>query len=457
MNKKEKTAFVCNECGQDFTKWYGRCPACSAWESITEFRMGAGGSGKNSHRSSTKNEVVTLAEVPENKIPARIKSRSPEFDRIMGGGAVPGALVLIGGDPGIGKSTLLLQLASAWAASGLTCLYVSGEESCEQISMRAQRLRVGGSPLLVMAETSVEAIIEACSQKKPQIVVIDSIQTVFSEEMESAPGSVAQVREAAAALLRFGKANRVTIFMIGHVTKDGQLAGPRLLEHMVDTVLYFEGDPTYQYRLLRAVKNRYGPSGEIALFSMADTGLHEVTNASHFFLLNHETPQAGSAVTAVMEGTRPLAVELQALVNRTHFGLPQRVASGVNPKKMALLLAVIERYGGVQLGDYDIFLNVTGGLSVSEPAADLAMAAAIISSFRNIPVRKGIALIGETGLGGEVRPVNNLAARLKELKRLGFTDIIIPRPPRAESAALDARGLSLLPCDRIEKLADILF
>ena len=380
-----------------------------------------------------------------------------EVDRVLGGGLVPGALILIGGDPGIGKSTLLLQVCAAWAKSAKNVLYVSGEESSSQIYLRGSRLGMSEASLSLLTETSIEAIVASMSQSKPDIVVIDSIQTMYSEALESAPGSVSQVRESASVLLQYAKKNRTAILLIGHVTKDGSIAGPRVLEHMVDTVLYFEGDSHYQYRIVRAIKNRYGPSGEIAVFEMSDRGLREIGNPSNYFLHTRASPQIGTSVAPVLEGSRVLIVELQALVNKSHFGLPQRVASGINPKKLSLLLAVLERFGGVMTGDLDIFFNVVGGLTVSEPAIDLGIAAAILSSFRNRPLRRDLAFIGELGLGGEIRPVNNMALRFKELSRMGFKECITARPSKKTDWTSDAEGLRIIECGKIGEVQEFLF
>ena len=428
MNKKTATVFVCNNCGQDYAKWHGRCTNCGAWDTIVEMR-GVKAAPSSREISIDRSSIVPLSSCIVNGS-GRVLGSFPEIDRVLGGGLILGALVLIGGDPGIGKSTLLLQLLSAWASKGKKALYISGEESADQIYLRAQRLSVADAPISMLAETSVEAILSKLEDAKPDIVVVDSIQTMFSEALESAPGSVSQVRESASVLLRFAKQNKTAVILIGHVTKEGAIAGPRVLEHMVDTVLYFEGDSHYHYRIVRAVKNRYGPSGEIAILSMTDRGLREVTNPSEFFLLNRGNPQVGTAIAPVLEGSRVLVVEVQSLVNKSHFGLPQRVASGINPKKLALLLAVLERFGGLALGDHDIFFNIAGGLTVAEPAIDLGIAASIISSFRNRPLRKELAFIGELGLGGEIRPVNNMPLRLKELSRMGFSECLVPRPPK---------------------------
>jgi DNA repair protein RadA/Sms len=378
-------------------------------------------------------------------------------DRVLGGGLVPGALILLGGDPGIGKSTLLLQLCAAWARQSKNALYISGEESGEQIFLRSSRLGVADTAISLLTETSVEAICAALVRVKPDVVIIDSIQTMFSEALESAPGTVSQVRESASLLLRHAKENKTVIILIGHVTKEGAIAGPRVLEHMVDTVLYFEGDSHYQYRIVRAVKNRYGPSGEIAIFEMTDRGLREIDNPSQFFLLNRAVPQIGTAMVPVLEGSRILVVELQALVNKSHFGLPQRVASGINPKKLSLLLAVLERFGGLMMGDHDIFFNIVGGLTISEPAVDLGIAAAIMSSFRNKPLRRDLAFIGELGLGGEIRPVNNMGQRLKELYRMGFHECMVTRPAKKADWASEDCGLKLIHCAKIGEVQEHIF
>ncbi|MDO5577038.1 MAG: magnesium chelatase domain-containing protein, partial [Fibrobacter sp.] len=318
-------------------------------------------------------------------------------------------------------------------------------------------LKVQNAPLSVLTETSVQTILQVISEHKPELVIIDSIQTIYTEDVESAPGSVTQIRECTAELLKYAKTTGTVFFLIGHVTKDGVIAGPRVLEHMVDTVLYFEGDSGYQYRLLRAVKNRFGPTGEIALLSMCDSGLQEVSQASEFFLTNRYSPQVGTSVAAILEGSRILVVELQALVNHSHFGLPQRVASGINPKKLSLLLAVLERHGGISLGDHDIFFNVAGGLTIAEPSIDLCIAASILSSFRNCPIRHDLALIGETGLGGEIRSVGNMSARIKELTHLGFKQCVVPQPSKSAEWFSSSGDIELLPCKKISNLPDLIF
>lgn len=432
---------------------------CGEWETVTEFRESKLTPSARRGRLSADDppQARPLAECT----PAHIERRPTlfaEVDRVLGGGVVPGAVILLGGSPGVGKSTLLLQIMADLArAPDTPILYVSGEESRDQISLRAARLGLEQAPLAVLTETAIERVIETVDTHRPAVVVIDSVQTMFSEELQSAPGSVSQVRECAAMLIRVAKQRSMTVFLVGHVTKEGAIAGPRVLEHMVDTVLYFEGDGNYQYRIIRAVKNRFGPSGEIALLSMADRGLSQVVNASELFLVNRERPQAGASFVPVLEGSRCLVIELQALVNQSHFGMPQRVASGINPKRLALLIAVLERYGGLSLGDHDIFFNIAGGLSITEPAVDLGVAAALLSSFRNQPVRRGLSFAGEIGLGGEVRPVNNMPARLRELAALGFGHCVVPPPPPKASWKRPPRGLALMACDHVGVLAELLF
>jgi DNA repair protein RadA/Sms len=455
VNKKLKTAYVCGSCGQDYSKWHGKCESCGVWDSITEIKIAKSSSSKTAVLRGCSQPAALSSCAASDAI--RTISKFNDVDRVLGGGLVGGGFVLLAGDPGIGKSTLLLQLMAQWGESGAKVLYVSGEESAEQIMMRAGRIGVETAPLDVLTETDIEHLLAVFSNSKPQIIVIDSIQTMFSSSLESAPGSVSQIRECAAMLLRYAKTENVSVLLIGHVTKEGGIAGPRVLEHMVDTVLQFEGDGRLNYRILRSIKNRFGPAGEIALLTMTDSGLAQTKNASEFFLMNRESPQTGTSIAALLEGTRVLVVELQALVTRSHFGLPQRVASGINPKKLSLLLAVIEKYGGISMGDHDVFFNIAGGLSVSEPAADLAIAAALFSSFRNKPLRKNLAFIGELGLGGEIRPVNNMTARLKELSGLGFKECVLPQPPKSADWGKQNYGIHLVPCSRVNDIQGILF
>lgn len=458
MTKKSKTVFVCSNCGEDLPKWYGRCPNCEEWGTVSEFRQSSA-AGKTVHARQLGGDPATPVVLSSCKPQQLQRSDTgfPEVNRVLGSGLVPGSMVLVGGSPGIGKSTLVLQIAAHCTKNGGSVLYVSGEESLAQLSLRAQRLCIADVPISIITEICVERILESLQQLKPSVVIIDSVQTVFSDELESAPGSVSQVRECAALLMRYAKQTSTAMFLIGHVTKEGAIAGPRVLEHMVDTVLYFEGDSSYHYRILRAVKNRFGPSGEIALLSMSNSGLSEVSNASEFFLMHRDEPQMGTAVAPVMEGSRILLIELQALVNPSHFGMPQRVASGINPKKLSLLVAVLERYTGITIGDHDIFFNIAGGLSVSEPAIDIAVAASIISSFRNRSIQKGLAFIGELGLGGEIRPVHNMAGRLKELSMMGFTHCIIPAPAKTNRESEKKHPIECITCKNISQIQERMF
>jgi DNA repair protein RadA/Sms len=456
MNRKTKTVYVCSSCGESFPKWVGKCDNCGSWDTISEFREPVAASRSLRSYGTLVPTVAPLSRHSGETTP-RIASRIPEIDRVLGGGLVRGAVILLGGDPGIGKSTLMLQLMAHWAGTGKKTLYISGEESTEQIALRATRLGVGAAPLHMVTETSVEAILAMLAQEKPDIVVVDSVQTLFSEQLESAPGSVSQIRESTALLLRFAKSNATALFLIGHVTKEGTIAGPRVLEHMVDAVLSFEGDTTYQFRIVRAVKNRFGPSGEIALLSMSDSGLVAVQNASEFFLLNRHEPQVGTAISPIMEGSRILVVELQALCNRSHFGMPQRIASGIHPRRLSLLLAVLERHSGVLVGDHDVFFNIAGGLVVAEPAIDLGIAAAILSSFRNRSLKRDLALVGELGLGGEVRPVNNMSGRLKELERMGFKECVVTASMKQAEWKESCKELQLLACRKIGELQELIF
>lgn len=430
MAKKAKTSFLCTECGETFPKWMGRCSNCGAFNTISEFREPAAGSagarraGVSAGLTNT-GKVQKLADCSVSKV-ERVSSGFPEVNTVLGGGIVTGSMTLLGGAPGIGKSTLMLQIAAQVAANGTKVLYVSGEESVEQIAMRAERLGASKVDMSVLTETSVEAILTAVESEKPQFLVIDSIQTLYTEEVTSAPGSVSQVRECTAMLMSLAKRQGISLFIIGHVTKDGSIAGPRVLEHMVDTVLNFEGESNYSYRILRGIKNRFGPSGEIALLGMESQGLVEMKDAARYFIHQASLEKPGSAVVPILEGSRVLMVEVQALVSASHFGLPQRVASGINQKKLALIVAILEKYAGIQLGDYDIFLNITGGLNITETAVDLAVAAAILSSFRNKTIPPQTSFVGELGLSGEIRTVVDMEKRIKEVETMGFRHVVTP-------------------------------
>ncbi|HRF62325.1 MAG TPA: DNA repair protein RadA [Candidatus Competibacter sp.] len=452
MASKGRTIYACTECGAQTSKWSGQCGDCGAWNTLQETlatpSVAKGGSKPAGYAGSTVGaEIRTL-----DKVDATAEIRQPcgngELDRVLGGGLVNGSVTLIGGDPGIGKSTLLLQVLAELAAHNRT-LYVSGEESPQQISLRARRLQLPRDRLRLLPEICAERILAVAEIEQPQAMVIDSIQTVFTERLQSAPGSVAQVRESAAQLVRFAKASGTALFLVGHVTKEGAIAGPRVLEHMVDTVLYFEGDPSGRLRVLRAVKNRYGPVNELGVFAMTELGLKEVTNPSAIFLSRHETPVAGSVIMVTREGTRPLLVEIQALVDECHGGNPRRVTLGLEQNRLAMLLAVLHRHGGVAMYDQDVYVNAVGGVRINETAADLAVLLAALSSFRDRPLPTDLVVFGEVGLAGEIRPVPNGEERLREAAKHGFKQAIVPRanlPRRGGNRVdgLEVRGVSRL-------------
>jgi len=424
---KTKASFYCTECGSEQSKWAGQCPDCKTWNTIDEFRPAkAGGVTRMSgYAGSTKQQVTELAAVPDQKI-ARISVGMNELDRVLGGGIVPGSVVLIGGDPGIGKSTLLLQVLAGLMGQ-IKCLYVSGEESLQQINMRAKRLELNVGSLRCLTETNVEQILHVAEKEKPGLVVIDSIQTLHSEQVQSAPGSVAQVRESAAALVRYAKQMNCAMILVGHVTKDGSLAGPRILEHMVDAVLYFQSDEGSRYRVIRAFKNRFGAVNELGVFAMTGMGLKEVSNPSAIFLSGHMEAAAGTVITVTREGTRPMLLEIQALVDESHLANPRRVTIGLDQGRLAMLLAVLHRHAGISLGDQDVFANVVGGMKITETGSDLPLLLAILSSYRDRVLPAKTVVFGEVGLSGEVRPVYNGEERLKEAAGLGFTRAIIPK------------------------------
>ena len=426
MAKKMKTEFLCSECGETFHKWLGKCTSCGAFNTVTEFKVPV--SKRKTGISAGLNSIGKIRSLTDCSVTEveRISTGFPEIDVVLGGGIVKGSMILLGGSPGIGKSTITLQITSNISKIGKKVLYVSGEESIEQIALRAKRLSADKEPILILTETSAEAILVAVQNDKPDFLVIDSIQTLYAEDISGAPGSVSQVRECTAMMMTLAKQEGISLLIIGHVTKDGAIAGPRVLEHMVDTVLNFEGDSNQTYRILRGIKNRFGPSGEIALLGMESNGLVEMKDVARFFIHQSSLDRPGSAVVPVLEGSRVLMVEVQALVSPSHFGLPQRVASGINQKKLALIVAIIERYAGITLGDHDIFLNITGGLniSISETAVDLAIAAALLSSFRNRVIPPKTAFLGELGLSGEIRPVIDSEKRIKELATMGFERVI---------------------------------
>ncbi|WP_397532708.1 DNA repair protein RadA [Roseateles sp.] len=442
---KEKTLFTCSECGGTSAKWLGKCPACGAWNTLIEGPAESGGAGKNRYQALAKSQpVATLSEIEASDF-ERTPTGLEELDRVLGGGIVAGGVVLIGGDPGIGKSTLLLQAVDA-LSQGLKVLYVTGEESGAQVAMRARRLGLTGSQVRVLAEISLEKILATIEAEAPAFCVIDSIQTVYSEQLSSAPGSVAQVRECAAQLTRTAKATGCAMVLVGHVTKEGAIAGPRVLEHIVDTVLYFEGDTHSSFRLVRAIKNRFGAVNEIGVFAMTDKGLKGVANPSAIFLSTHGDPVPGSCVLVTLEGTRPLLVELQALVDAGGPS-PRRLSVGLERDRLAMLLAVLHRHAGVQTNDQDVFVNAVGGVRISEPAADLAVMLAIQSSLRGKALPKGFIAFGEVGLAGEVRPAPRGQERLKEAAKLGFSVAVVPKANVPKKAI---EGLTVHAVERIE-------
>jgi len=422
---KTKTIYTCSECGGQSVKWQGQCPHCGAWNTLVETLSESAAAG--AHRYSAvagSGRLQRLSEV-EAREESRLATGIAEFDRVLGGGLVPGAVVLIGGDPGIGKSTLLLQALCAMGGAYKT-LYVTGEESSQQVALRARRLAVDPSALHLLAEIGLEKIQAQLQAEKPAVAVIDSIQTLYSEQLTSAPGSVAQVRECAAQLTRVAKRDGIAVVMVGHVTKEGALAGPRVLEHIVDTVLYFEGDTHSSFRLVRAVKNRFGAVNELGVFAMTEKGLKGVANPSALFLSQHGEPVAGTCVLVTQEGTRPLLVEIQALVDDAHAPNPRRLGVGLEQNRLALLLAVLHRHAGIACFDQDVFINAVGGMKISEPAADLAVLMAVVSSLTGKPLPSKLVVFGEVGLAGEVRPVQRGQERLKEAAKLGFTQALVP-------------------------------
>jgi DNA repair protein RadA/Sms len=418
---KIKTIFQCQACGYSSPKWLGKCPDCGAWNSFSEEKQSA-----KPLKSFGLSEPQPLSKIVGGK-EKRAHIGIKELDRVLGGGIVNGAVILIGGDPGIGKSTLVLQAISKMADKSGPVLYVSGEESPEQIKLRAERLSINSDNVILLPETVVENIIGVSEDIKPAAVVVDSIQTVYTEELTSAPGSVGQIRESAAKLMFFAKRSDIPVFLIGHVTKEGAIAGPRVLEHLVDTVLYFEGDRGHPYRILRTIKNRFGSTNEIGVFEMTDEGLMEIANPSELFMSERPLNVSGSTVIATMEGTRPLLVELQALVSPTTFGMPRRTSMGVDFNRVNLLIAVLEKKAGIHLGGMDVFINIVGGLKIVETSADMGIIAAVISSFREVPIDSKTFLFGEVGLSGEVRAVAQGEARLKEAAKIGFKKAIIPK------------------------------
>jgi len=451
MSKQDKTIYVCQSCGYQTLKWMGRCPDCGQWNSIVEELFKSDRKKGRSSIISQPESIDAISLAPE----MRLKTGIAEFDRTLGGGVVPGSLVLIGGDPGIGKSTLILQVLDSLSQKGCCALYLSGEESAQQIKLRAERLSVHSDTLFVITGTCIEELFEKLDPLKPDLVAVDSIQTIYTDDIASTPGSVGQVREVASRLMNFAKQSGIPIFLIGHVTKDGAIAGPKVLEHLVDTVLYFEGDSGHVFRILRSVKNRYGSTNEIGVFEMKDCGLTEVGNPSRIFLEERPQNVPGSVVIPCLEGTRPVLVEIQSLVGPSPLGMPRRTALGVDHNRISLLVAVLGKRIGIELGDQDIFVNVAGGLKVDEPAADLGIVSAMMSSFLDMPVHRDLVMFGEVGLAGEVRGVSQPDLRIKEAKKMGFSRCLLSQNNLEGSSP--PKGIELIGVESIQEVHEILF
>jgi len=452
---KVKTHFVCQSCGYQAPKWLGKCPGCQEWNTFVEERVME---EKVPERDLLGFEVEAVP-MPITEIVGEERGRLQigigEFDRVLGGGIVFGSVILVGGDPGIGKSTLLLQVMSCLASKGRKVLYISGEESLQQTKMRADRLGISSDQLFVVSETSLEKILQDIQALRPSTVVVDSIQTIYSSDLPSTPGSITQVREASSRLLYLAKHLSIPIFLVGHVTKEGFIAGPKVLEHMVDTVLYIEGEANYSFRILRAVKNRFGSTNEIGVFEMKDSGLVEVFSPSEFFLSERTQPTSGSVVMPSMEGSRPILVELQALVVPTHFGVPRRTAQGIDANRVSLLVAVMEKRLGFHLLNHDIFLNIAGGMRVEEPGADLGVIASIASSYKNQVIEPEMAVFGEVGLGGEVRGISQSEVRVKEAARLGFKRCLLPNQNQEKMRGV--KGIELIGAKTVQDAMKVLF
>ena len=448
---KKKTVFFCKQCGYESSKWLGQCPGCHEWDSFVEEPVAKAVPGVSGTVSATKKDAVpTLLSNVTTDDENRISTKISEMDRVLGGGIVVGSLVLVGGDPGIGKSTLLLQMCRNLSDEGKKVLYVSGEESLRQIKMRAERLGTFSRDISILCETDLDIISNSITDMMPDVVIIDSIQTMYREDVGSAPGSVSQVREATSILMRIAKGLHITVFIVGHVTKEGVVAGPRVLEHMVDTVLYFEGDRHASYRILRGVKNRFGSTNEIGVFEMCQNGLQEVKNPSEYMLNGRPENASGSVVACTIEGTRPILAEIQALVCRTNFGMPRRTAAGTDYNRVNLLMAVLEKRLGFHMGEFDAYVNVAGGIKINEPALDLGIVMAIISSYRDLPIDEKTIVFGEVGLSGEVRAVNMAERRVAEAVKLGFTRCIMPAVSR--KGLTDRKGIDVIGVKNIQDL-----
>lgn len=454
---KTKTVFVCGNCGMEYPKWYGQCPSCRQWNTITEMAVAAAPSnapawslGQDDRKRDTK--PLNIREV-EYSAQRRISTADMEFDRILGGGIVPGSLMLLGGEPGIGKSTLMLQLALK--ARGLRTLYVSGEESAEQIKMRADRIGIDNEDCFILSETNTDAIFSHIAAVKPRMVVVDSIQTLYTSRAEASAGSVTQIRECAAELLRYAKESGVPVILIGHITKDGTLAGPKILEHMVDAVLQFEGDRNHMYRIVRVQKNRFGSTNEIGIYQMAAAGLEVVENPSSALISGHNSSLSGNSIAVTLEGIRPILIEVQALVSSAVYGTPQRTSTGYDTRRLNMLLAVLEKRAGFRLAAKDVFLNITGGLRVDDPALDLAVVASVLSSDQDIPIGGKTCFAAEVGLSGEIRPVTRIEQRIAEAQKLGFDIVFVSAYNKIKPAAYPS--IRVMPIERIEQLIKLCF
>ena len=447
QKKKEKVHFICQSCGHESLRWFGRCPECGTWNSFIEERVPHQSEKRNVYKSETAKPL------PLDKIAydqhQRITAKGTEFNRVLGGGIVCGSLILVGGDPGIGKSTLMLQEGVALAHKNYLVLYISGEESAEQTKLRSERLGIDSQNLYILAETNLFDILANMENLDPKLVIVDSVQTIYNPDFGSSPGSISQVRECALEFLRVAKNKNIPIFLIGHVTKEGFIAGPKVLEHMVDVLLHFEGDRDHVYRILRSVKNRFGSTREIGVFEMTEKGLLEVNNPSQLFLSQRKDNISGSSVICTIEGTRPFLVEIQALVSPTNYGLPQRTTSGIDNKRLSLLLAVLEKRVGLRLGAHDVFVNAVGGVRIDEPSADLGISVSISSSFKNQVVEPETVIIGEVGLGGEIRAVPQIEKRIEEAAKLGFKKAVIPK--HNYKRLLQTSSLNLVPVDKVDE------
>ncbi|MBQ2930512.1 MAG: DNA repair protein RadA [Clostridia bacterium] len=457
-NKTTRSVFACTACGFETAKWTGKCPGCGAWNTMEEatrfIAPAVAGKAAPKQRPGTGAAAMLLKDIPED-VTVRTSTGVSELDRVLGGGIVEGALMLIGGDPGVGKSTLLLQVCANLARSGKRVLYISGEESAKQIKLRANRLGIREEQLYVLAENALDAVEEKLNQLQPDVAVVDSVQTMYRPEMASAPGSVSQVRECTSLIMRLCKETGTAIFLVGHVTKDGAIAGPRMLEHMVDVVLYFEGDKMQEYRLLRAVKNRFGSVNELGVFQMTDKGMQVVTNPSEQLLSRRTKGASGSVVFCGLEGSRPLLCDVQALASQSYFGTPRRTVGGADASRVALLLAVLEKRANQKTYNQDVYINVAGGLELSEPAADLALCMAVVSSLKDMPIGADVAVMGEVGLAGEVRAIPQCDRRVAECQRLGFTTIVLPRENMKRLATPD--GVKFVGVDTVMQAISVLF